>query len=107
LNVGSKCIKPDLSSKLTLLSMFMHNGWFSILGAASSLNVYCRAIAMVLTRASIRNLRKVFSISRSTCTCLWLVERVTCIKGQGNSKETGHTRYWKQCKFNKNPMLEN
>jgi len=26
LNVGSKCIKPDLSSKFTLLSMFMHNG---------------------------------------------------------------------------------
>jgi hypothetical protein len=26
LNVGSKCIKPDLSSKLTLLSMFMQNG---------------------------------------------------------------------------------
>jgi hypothetical protein len=24
LNVGSKCIKPDLSSKFTLLSMFMH-----------------------------------------------------------------------------------
>jgi hypothetical protein len=28
LNVGSKCIKPDLSSNFTLLSMFMHNGWF-------------------------------------------------------------------------------
>jgi len=39
LNVGSKCIKLDLSSKFTLLSMFMHNGWFSTLGAASSLNV--------------------------------------------------------------------
>ena len=35
LNVGNKCIKPDLSSKFTLLSMFMHNGWFSTLGAAS------------------------------------------------------------------------
>jgi hypothetical protein len=35
LNVGSKCIKPDLSSKFTLLSMFMHNGWFSTLGATS------------------------------------------------------------------------
>jgi hypothetical protein len=26
LNIGSKCIKPDLSSKLTLLSIFMYNG---------------------------------------------------------------------------------
>jgi len=107
LNVGSKCIKPNLSSKLTLLLMFMHNGWFFILGAASSLSVYCRAIAMELTQAFVRKLRKVFSISRSTCTCLWLVERITWIKGQGNSKETGHTRDWKQCKLNENPTLEN
>jgi len=73
LNVGSKCIKPNLSSKFTLLSMFMHNSWFSILGAASSLSVCCRATTMVLTLTSFRNLRKVFSISRSTCTWLWLV----------------------------------
>jgi hypothetical protein len=26
LNIGSRCINPDLSSKLVLLSMFMHNG---------------------------------------------------------------------------------
>jgi hypothetical protein len=55
------------------LSMFMHNSWFSILGAASSLSVCCRATTMVLTLTSFRNLRKVFSISRSTCTWLWLV----------------------------------
>ena len=61
LNIGSKCIKPDLSSKFTLLLIFMHNGWFSMLGAASSLSVCCRATAMVLTRASFRNQRKVFS----------------------------------------------
>jgi len=36
LNVSSKCIKPYSSSKLTLLSMFIHNGWFSMLGASSS-----------------------------------------------------------------------
>jgi hypothetical protein len=107
LNVGSNSIKPDLSSKLTLLSMFMHNGWFSTLEAASSLSVCYRATAMVLTRASFHNLRKVFSISRSTCTWLWLVERVTSINYQGNSKETNHTRDRKQCKLYENPMLEN
>jgi len=32
----------------------------SMLGAASSLSVCCRATAMVLRRASFRNLRKVF-----------------------------------------------
>jgi len=95
LNIGSKCIKPDLSSKLALLSMFIHNGWFSTLGAASSLSVCYRATAMVLTRASFRNLRKVFCISWSTCTRLWLVERVTGINCQENSKETNHTRDWK------------
>jgi hypothetical protein len=42
------------------LSMFMHNGWFSMLGAASSLSVCCRATTMVLRRASFRNLRKFF-----------------------------------------------
>jgi hypothetical protein len=66
------------------LSMFMHNGWFSTLRAASSLSVCCCATVMVLTRASFRNLRKVFSISRSPYTWLWLVERVTCINHQGN-----------------------
>jgi hypothetical protein len=95
LNIGSKCIKPDLSSKLALLSMFIHNGWFSTLGAASSLSVCYRATTMVLTRASFRNLRKVFCISWSTCTRLWLVERVTGINCQENSKETNHTRDWK------------
>jgi hypothetical protein len=29
------------------LSMLMHNGWFSTLGAASSLSVCCRSTAMV------------------------------------------------------------
>jgi hypothetical protein len=41
--------------------MLMHNGWFSMLGAASSLSVCCRSTTMMLTRASFRNLRKVFS----------------------------------------------
>ena len=86
LNICSKCIKPDLSSKLTLLSMVMHNGWFCMLGVASSLSVCCRATTMVLVRASFRNLRKVFSISRSTCTCLWLVKWVTSINRQENLK---------------------
>jgi len=95
LNIGSKCIKPHLSLKLALLSMFMPNGWFSTLGAASSLSVYFHATTMVLTRASFRNLRKVFSISWSTCTCLWLVEWVTVINRQENSKETNHRRDWK------------
>jgi hypothetical protein len=107
LNVGSKCIKPDLSSKLTLLSMFMHNDWFFILGVGSSLSVCCRVITIVLTRASFHNPCKVFSISRSTCTWLWLVERVIGINRQGNSKETNHIRDWKQSKLNKNPTLEN
>jgi len=84
LNICSKCIKPYLSLKLTLLSMFMYNGWFSTLGAASSLSVCCRATTRVLMRASFHNLCKVFSISRSTYTCLWLVERVTCINRQEN-----------------------
>jgi hypothetical protein len=79
LNVGNKCIKPDLSSKFTLLSMFMHNGWFSTLGAASSLSVCYRATALVLRQVSFLNLRKVLSISISTCTWIWLVERVTGI----------------------------
>ena len=92
LNVGSKCIKPDLSLKLTLLSMFMHNRWFSTVGVASSLSVCCRATTMVLMRASFHNLRKVFFISRSTCTWLWLVERVIDINSQENSKEISHTR---------------
>jgi hypothetical protein len=73
-----------LSLKLTVLSMFMYNGWFSTLGAASSLSVCCRATTRVLMRASFHNLCKVFSISRSTYTCLWLVERVTCINRQEN-----------------------
>jgi len=60
LNIGSKCIKLDLSSKLTLLSMLMHNGWFSMLGAASSLSVCCRVTTTVSTRASFRNLHKTF-----------------------------------------------
>jgi len=107
LNVGSKCIKPNLSSKFTLLSMFIHNGWFSTLGAASSLSFCCRATTMVLTRASFRNLHKVFSVSRSTCTWLWLVERVTRINHQENLKETNHTRDRKQCKLYENPTLEN
>jgi hypothetical protein len=106
LNIGSKCIKPNLSSKLALLSMFMHNGWFSMLGAASSLSVYCRATVIVLTWASFRNLRKMFSISRSTYTCLWLVERVTGINRQENSKETNHTKDLKLCKLNENPTLK-
>jgi hypothetical protein len=107
LKVGSKCIKPDLSSKFTLLSMFMHNGWFSTLGAVSSLSVCYLATAMVLRRASFRNLRKVFSISRSNCTWFWLVERVAGINHQENSKETNHTRDRKQCKLYENPMIEN
>jgi hypothetical protein len=74
------------------LSMFMHNGWFFTLGAASSFSVCCRATTMMLTRASFRNLHKVFSISRSTYTWLWLVERVTYINCQENSKETNHIR---------------
>jgi hypothetical protein len=106
LNIGSRCIKPDLSLKLTFLSMFMHNGWFSMLGVVSSLSVYFRATTMVLTRASFRNMRKVFSISRSTCICLWLVEWVTSINRQENSKETNHTRYLKWCKLNENLTLE-
>jgi len=57
-----------------------------MLGAVKSLSVCCRAIAMVLTRASFCNLRKVFSISKSTYTCFWLVERVIGINHQENSK---------------------
>jgi len=91
LKVGSKCIKPDLSSKFILLSMFMHNGWFYTLGAASSLSVCC-ATAMALRWDSFRNLHKVFSILRSNCTWLWIVKRVTGINHQENSKETNHTR---------------
>ena len=60
LNIGSMCMNPNLSSKLMLLLMFMHNGWFSILRAASSLSVYCCVTVMVLIRASFHNLRKVF-----------------------------------------------
>jgi hypothetical protein len=89
------------------LLMFMHNGWFSTLGAASSLSVCCRATTMVLRRASFRNLRKVFSISRSNYTWLWLVERVTGINHQENSKETNQTRDRKQCKLYENPTVEN
>jgi hypothetical protein len=96
-----------LSLKFTLLSMLMHNGWFSMLGVASSLSVCCHSTTMVLTRASFRNLHKVFSISRSTSTWLWLVERVTGINRQENSKETSHTRDRKQCKLYENPTLEN
>jgi hypothetical protein len=59
------------------LSMIMHNGWFSTLGAASSLSVCCRATIMVLRRASFRNLRKVLSILRSNYTWLWLVDTTT------------------------------
>jgi len=95
LNIDIKCIKPNLSLKFTLLSMFIHNGWFSMLGATSSLSVCYRATTMVLTRASFRKLHKMFSISRSTCTWLWLVERVTDINYQENSKETNQTRDWK------------
>jgi hypothetical protein len=87
--------------------MFMHNGWFSMLGAAISLSVCCRAITMMLRRASFRNLRKVFSISRSNYTWIWLVEQVTDINLQENSKETNHTRDRKQCKLYENPMPEN
>jgi len=107
LKVGSKGIKPDLSSKFTLLSIFMHNGWFSMLEVASSLSVCCRAIAMTLRRASFHNLRKVFFILRSNCTWLWLVEQVTGINHQENSKETNHTRDRKHCKLYENPMVEN
>jgi len=107
LNVGSKCIKLDLSSKFTLLSMFMHNGWFFTLEAASSISVCYRATTIVLRRASFRNLRKVFSISRSNCTWFWLVVRATGINHQENSKETNHTRDQKQCKLYENPTLEN
>jgi hypothetical protein len=49
----------------------------------------------------------VFSISRSTCTWLWLVQRVPSINRQENSKETNHTRDRKQCKLYENPTLEN
>jgi hypothetical protein len=42
------------------LSIFMHNGWFSTLGAASSLSVCCCTTAMPLRRASFRNLLKFF-----------------------------------------------
>jgi membrane protein implicated in regulation of membrane protease activity len=56
------------------------------------LSVYCRVTTIVLMRASFHNLRKVFSISRSTCTCLWLVERVTSRNRQENSKETNHSK---------------
>jgi hypothetical protein len=36
MNIGNGCINPDLRTNLALLLMFMHNGWFSILGVASS-----------------------------------------------------------------------
>jgi len=36
MNIGNRCINPDLRLNLALLLMFMHNGWFSILGVASS-----------------------------------------------------------------------
>jgi len=78
LNIG-KCINPNLSLKLTLLSMFMHNGWFSMLGATSSLSIYCHVTTMVLMWPSFHNLCKVFFIWRSTCTFAWLVDQVTGI----------------------------
>jgi hypothetical protein len=71
LNIGSGCINSNLRSKLTLLSIIIHNSWFSMLGAASSLSVCCRATTMVLMRASFHNLCKMFSILKSTCTCLF------------------------------------
>jgi hypothetical protein len=79
-----------------LLLMFMHNGWFSIFGAMSSLSVCFSATAMLLLmRAFFRNLRKVFYISRSTCTCSWSVNRVADINSRENSnklKEINHKR---------------
>jgi hypothetical protein len=36
MNISNRCINPDLRSNLALLLMFMHNGWFSILGVTSS-----------------------------------------------------------------------
>jgi len=84
LNIGSGCINSNLRSKLTLLSIIIHNSWFSMLGATSSLSVCCRATTMVLMRASFHNLCKMFSILKSTCTCRWLVDQVTCINSQEN-----------------------
>jgi len=96
LNIDKRCINPDLNSKLALLLMFMHNGWFSIFGAMSSLSVCFSATAMLLLmRAFFRNLRKVFYISRSTCTCSWSVNRVADINSRENSnklKEINHKR---------------
>jgi len=84
----------------------MDNGWFSTLGAMSSLSVCYCITTMVLMRALFRNLCKVFSSLRSTCTCFWLAERVTGINRQENSKETSHIRDLKWCKLNENPTLE-
>jgi hypothetical protein len=46
-------------------------------------------------RASFHNLRKVFSISRSTCTCSLVVNQVTDINSQENLnklKQINHER---------------
>ena len=77
LNIYYKCINLDLSSKLPLLSMFMHNGWFSMLGASrSSLSVCCCATTMMLMRAFFRNLCNIFYFE--IYLHLFLVSRSSC-----------------------------
>jgi len=87
LNINRRCINPNLSLKLALLSIFMHNGWFSMLGAMNSLSIYCRATTMMLMRASFCNLPKVFSILRYTSTYHWSVNQVAGINNQENSNK--------------------
>jgi len=83
-----------------------------MLRATSSLSVFYRVTAIVLIRASFHNLRKVFSISRSTCTSFWLVDRVTNINCQENSnkqtnKQNQPQERFKVVKINENPTLKN
>ena len=108
--IDSMCMNPDLSSKLALLlMMFMHNGWFSTLREISSLTVCYCVTTMMLMRASFCNLRKVFSILRSTCTCSWSVDQITGINSQENLnklKINQSQERFKVLKVNKNPMLK-
>jgi hypothetical protein len=77
--------EPRLELKVGIVVDVYAQWLFSMLGVASSLSVCCRAITMLLMQTSFHNLRKVFSISRSTCTFSWSVDQVAGINSQQNS----------------------